>query len=82
MSSISDFATAQNAFNADVSADLDAIQTAIAALNTQIATLQNSPGTITPADQATLDSLQAAGIALEAKADTLAGKTPPAVPAS
>jgi hypothetical protein len=80
MAGIADFATAQNAFNAELSSDLDAITTAIAALNAQIATLQNSPGTLSAADQATLDSLQAAGTALEAKADAVAGKTPPTPP--
>ena len=82
MSAISDFAAAQAAFNADVSADLDTIQTAITALNAQITTLQNSPGPISPADQATLNDLQTAGLALQSKADSLAGKTPPVVPAS
>ena len=80
MTAISDFAAQQSAFNADVSSDLAAIKTSIDALNAQIATLQNSPGTISPEDQATLDSLQAAGQALATQADTLAGKTPPVVP--
>ena len=82
MSAISDFAALQAAYNTEVSSDLDAIQTAITALNAQITTLQNSPGTITPADQATLTSLQAAGVALQSKADALAGKTPPTPPAA
>jgi len=81
MSAISDFAAKQNAFNTEIGADLDAIVAAVKALNDQITTLQNSPGTITPADQATLDSLQAAGLALQTKADTTAGKTPPTPPA-
>lgn len=82
MSSISDFAAAQTAFNTDISNDLDAIQTQIADLNTLITTLQNSPGTISAADQATLDQLQSSGTALAAKADALSNKTPPAPPAS
>jgi hypothetical protein len=81
MSAISDFAAKQSAFNADVSADLDAIQTAIAALNATITQLQNSPGTVTPADQALIDKLVTDGAALATKADTLAGKTPPTPPA-
>lgn len=82
MSAISDYAAAQAAFNADVSADLDTIQAAITALNAQIATLQNSPGPISTADQATLNDLQTAGVALQSKADALAGKTPPTPPTS
>jgi predicted nucleic acid-binding Zn-ribbon protein len=82
MSAISDYAAAQAAFNTEVSSDLDAIQTAITALNAQITTLQNSPGPISPADQATLNDLQTAGKALQDKADALAGKTPPTPPAS
>lgn len=81
MSAISDFAAKQQAFNADVSADLDAIQTSITNLNALIATLQNSAGAITPEDQATLDELQTEGTALQTKADALAGKTPPTPPA-
>lgn len=82
MSAISDFAAKQTAFNTELASDLTDLGTKIDALNAQIATLQNSPGTISPEDQATLDSLQAAGQALATQADTLAGKTPPAPPAA
>ena len=82
MTGISDFAAAQTAFNTELASDLQSISDQLAALNAQIATLQNSPGPITPADQATLDSLQAAGLALETKADALAGKTAPTPPAA
>ena len=80
MSAISDYAAKQAAYNTAVSSDLDAIQAQITTLNTLITTLQDSAGTVTPEDQATIDSLQAAGTALATKADTLAGKTPPVVP--
>lgn len=80
MSAISDFAAKQAAFNQDVSNDLDAIQANITNLNALITQLQNSAGTISPEDQATLDTLQTAGTDLQTKADALAGKTPPAVP--
>jgi hypothetical protein len=80
MSAISDFAVKQNAHNAKVSSDLDAINTGISNLNALIATLQNSAGTVTPEDQATLDQIEAAGAALETKADALANVQPPAVP--
>lgn len=78
MSAISTFATQQQAFNDDIAADLTNISTQIAALNATIATLQNSSGTLSPEDQATLDDLQAKGTALAALADATAGKTPPA----
>ena len=87
MSAISDFQTAVQASfdsvntNLDaVSADLDVISTDIAALNALILQLQNSPGTITPADQASLDAIQALGVALAAKAGAVKAKTDAAVP--
>jgi TolA-binding protein len=80
MTAISDFAAKQTAYNTEIAADLSAIQTQIQQLNTQITTLQNSPGPISADDQATLDSLQAAGTALQAQADAVANKTPPAPP--
>ncbi len=80
MSAISDFAAKQNAHN-------DAIDTAVAGLGADIqglkdliATLQNSPGTISPEDQATLDALETrtSGIADKLKAlDDLTPPTPP-----
>jgi len=82
MSAISDFAAKQQAHNDKVSADLDAISTKVGDLNALVATLQNSSGAITSADQATLDKIEAAGKDLEAKADALAGVTPPVPPAA
>lgn len=81
MTAIADFAAKQQAFNDEIAADLTSISTQITALNATIATLQNSSGTISPEDQATLDDLQAKGTALAAQADATAGKTPPALPA-
>lgn len=80
MTAISDYATQQNTFNADLKDDLTAIQAKIDALNATITQLQNSPGTVTPADQALIDKLVTDGQALESTADTMAGKTPPVVP--
>lgn len=75
MSAISDF-------NAKVSASFDKLGTAVdgvvadvAFLKDQIAKLQNSPGTITPEDQATLDALQARADALSAKVSDLDAAT-------
>ena len=81
MSAISDFVAKVTAFNQDVSDDLDALQAAIGNLNDTITALNNSAGTVTPADQALIDQAVAQGTALAAKADALAGKTPPAPPA-
>ena len=94
MTAISDFAAKQNAFNAAIGADIDALVTStngltddVAALNAKIAALQASPGAITPEDQKTLDDLTAAGVALQLKTDTAAAKiaaldaqTPPTPP--
>lgn len=80
MSAISDFKVKQDAHNAKVSSDLDALVVSIQALNDLIAKLQNSPGTITPEDQALLDAADAAGQALSDKADAMVATKPPVVP--
>ena len=96
MTSIADFAVKQNAFNTDMGSQIDAtgvavndVKTIVTNLNAQINTLQNSPGAITPADQATLDALTSSGAALDAKVQALAGTvremdtlTPPVPPGS
>ena len=48
------------------------IATGVAALQALITTLQNSPGAITPADQATLDSMETAAATLATQANTAA----------
>lgn len=80
MSAISDYSAKQTAFNAELKSDLSALSDKMDALNALITTLQNSAGTVTPEDQATIDQLQAAGQDLVTQADALAGKTPPVVP--
>lgn len=82
MTQIADFSTKQDAFNADLKDDLAILQTKIDALNVTITQLQNSQGTVTPADQALIDKLVVDGKALESTADNMAGKTPPVVPAA
>jgi len=69
MSKITDFSTAVKASFDKVSGDLDSISTDIQVLNDKITALQNSPGTLTPEDQAALDDIQAGAVALAAKAD-------------
>lgn len=80
MSAVSDFVAQQTAFNNDIAADLTSIQASITALNNQITVLQNSPGALSPADQQALNDLETSGKALQAQADAVAGKTPPAPP--
>ena len=80
MSKITDFATAVEASFAAVSTDLDRIKAGIAALDALIVAFQNSPGTLTPEDQAELDRIQAASAALVATADAV-DVTPPVPPA-
>lgn len=79
MSVIKDFAEKQNAFNAQLSADIDSvvssvtgITTDIQSLNDKITALQNSSGTVTPEDQALIDQLVTDGTALQTKADAAA----------
>ena len=75
--------------NADMSAFLDRLDTATTALEADwkavqdfITTLQNSPGTFSPADQTTMDALEArvsqAVTRQEALANLEAPKIPPA----
>ena len=80
MSQVSDFATAvQSAFD-KVNSDLDTITTGIANLDALITAFQNSPGTLSAADQAALDGIQAASQALVTKADAVS-VVPPVAPA-
>lgn len=79
MAAIQDFATAVNAKFDKLSSDLDAVVTGIKALDDLIRQLQNSPGTISPADQALLDQIQARSGDLVTKADAI-DTTPPAPP--
>lgn len=82
MSAISDFAVKQQTHNDKINKAVDDIAVQIKTMSDLIATLQTSPGTITPADQATLDQLEAAAAATETKVtamDTLAA-APPVVP--
>lgn len=80
MSKISDFATAQNAFNDRMDAAVADLVADVKNLNDQIAALQNSAGQITPEDQALLDGLQARASTIADKLDALDQQTPPVVP--
>lgn len=80
MSAISDFAAKQSAFNTRIDSAITGLQGDVQTLNDTITKLQNSPGTVTPEDQAALDTLQAQGDALSAKLEALDALTPPAIP--
>ena len=80
MSAISDFATAQNAFQDRMDTAVSGLQGDVKNLTDQIAALQNSTGTITPADQALLDGIQARAKSVADKLDALDQLTPPVVP--
>lgn len=76
-------------FSADVNVAFDKIGTAVdgltgdvAQLKKQIEDLQNSPGTLTPEDQAALDAIQTRANAVAEKLSALDALTePPAPPA-
>lgn len=78
MSVITDWAAQEQADLDGISSTLDGIVTGIKALDDKITALQNSPGTLTPADQAALDSIQASSKALVAKAAAIDTTPPPA----
>ena len=82
MSAISDFAAKQNAFNDRQDAAVEGLTTDVNALKAEIQKLQNSPGTITPEDQASLDSLQARAEGIATKLEALDALTPPTPPAA
>lgn len=87
MPGVKDFVLAQNAFNDRQDAAIGGLTADVAGLKAEIERLQNTPGPITPEDQALLDSIQARadGIAtrLEAlDAQTEARPEPPTEPPS
>src|SRR4029077_2266147 len=77
MSAISDFATKMDAFNTRIDAAIADLQGDVKNLEDQIAALQNSPGTITPEDQALLDGITTRASAVADKLDALDALTPP-----
>lgn len=94
MSVISQFAEKQKAFNDRQATAIDGLVSStqgltddVKSLNDKITALQNSPGSITPEDQALLDNLQAQGESTASRAEAVSAalkaldeQTPPAVP--
>jgi len=58
---------------------LSAISAGITALDTMITNFQNSPGTLSPSDQAALDAIQTQSAALVAQSQAVS-TTPPGTP--
>jgi len=86
MSAISDFGDRVQASFNDIGAGVDETKTKVDALVALIQQLQNSPGQITPADQATLDKIEASAKDISARVKILddataasAVPTPPTV---
>lgn len=80
MSAISDFADKMSAHNNQVDTAIVGLGADVQALKDQIAALQNSPGQITPADQALLDGIAAKAAAVADKLTALDALTPPSPP--
>lgn len=80
MSLITDQAAKIQANFDTLNTELDGIATGIAALDTLITGLQNSPGTLSPEDQAALDAIQAASGALATKAAAIVTAPPATAP--
>lgn len=80
MSAISDFVGRQNAFNDRLDAAVDGVAADVQQLKALIEKLQNSPGQITPEDQALLDQLETRVGAAVTKLEALDAMTPPEPP--
>jgi hypothetical protein len=82
MSAISDFAAKQTDHNAKMDTAIQGLSGDIQSLKDLIAQLQNSPGQITPEDQATLDALEKQAGTTADKLQALDDLTPPTPPAT
>ncbi len=80
MSAISDFADKMSAHNNQVDAAIEGLQGDVGSLKQQITDLQNSQGTLTPADQALLDGIEAKAAVIADKLTALDAMTPPPAP--
>lgn len=82
MSSISEYYDKQIAFEERQNTAVSELTADVVALNAKIEELQNTPGRITPADQALLNQLQTMSEALTTKLEALDALTPPTAPAN
>ena len=76
MSQLTDWAAQEQADLTAISNTLDQVVTGVAALDVMITTFQNSPGTLSAADQAALDGIQAASKALVVKSAAISVAPP------
>lgn len=81
MSQVTDWAAAEQADLTAIATTLNGVVTGIAALNTLITNFNNSPGTLSPSDQAALDQIKAASDALVTQSAAIS-TAPPAAPTS
>ncbi len=79
MSQITDWAAKEQANLDSISKTLDGIVAGIAALDVLIQNFQNSPGTLSPSDQAALDAIVASSGNLVTKSAAIS-VTPPTPP--
>jgi hypothetical protein len=78
MSQITDWAAKEQANLDTISKTLDGIVTGVANLDTMIQNFQNSPGTLSPTDQAALDAIANASSTLVTKAEAISVAPPSA----
>ncbi len=76
MATVQDFINAEGPVLASLGTALTALSTGVKALDDLITQLQNSPGTLSPADQAALDQIQATSQALVAQANAISTAAP------
>ena len=81
MSQITDWAAQEQQSLDAISSTLDSIVAGVAALDTLINNFQNSPGTLSPSDQAALDAIQASSKTLVAKVQAIS-VNPPVAPSA
>jgi hypothetical protein len=81
MSKITDWAAAEQADLTTISNTLNGIVTGIAALDALITAFNNSPGTLSPSDQAALDGIKAASAALVTQSAAISTAPPSTSPA-
>jgi peptidoglycan hydrolase CwlO-like protein len=80
MSAIGDFSAKVTAHNDKMDAAIAGLQSDVEALNTKIAELQATAGTVTPEDQALLDAIETRASGIADRLDALDALTPPPAP--
>lgn len=81
MSKVSDYYAAQTQFNQRLEQAIQGVEGDVRSMKEKIDKIQNSPGEISPEDQALLDELQVSAEAAVKKLEALDQLTPPEQPA-